>query len=128
MQKKSNFRSGRLAHEIKRVLSEFLLMDSSSEYVGIESKNILITDVVVSPDLRYAKIFISNIGNANGSAMYIEFLKNNHGRLRHHIAQEIPLRYVPDLAFHEDRSGEYAENIEHLLKIAAERTGDISKG
>lgn len=120
MQKKTNFRSSRLAHEIKRVLSEFLLTNSFAEYEGIEANKILITDVAVSPDLRYAKVFVSRVGNGS-VAEHIKFLQDNHGRLRHCIAQEISLRYVPDLAFHEDKSEEYAESIEHLLKIAAKR-------
>lgn len=121
MQRKNTFRSSRLAHEIKRVLSEFLLTDSSIDYDAIDVKKILITDVVVSNDLKYAKIFISHIGD-DDNAKYVNFLETRHGQLRHHIAQEIPLRYVPNLAFSPDDSEKYASHIEDLLKVAAGRT------
>lgn len=121
MLKKNTFRNSRLAHELKRVLSEFLLMDSSTDYDTVDAKKILVTDVVVSPDLRYAKVFISHIGNDADNDEYIDFLKNHHGQLRHHVAQKIPLRYVPELVFFVDDSEEYAQHIDSLLKIANKR-------
>lgn len=111
-----------MAHEIKRVLSEFLLTNSSVDYDDVDVKKILITDVVVSPDLKYAKIFVSHIGNDGENTKYVDFLETRHGQLRHHIAQEIPLRYVPNLAFFPDDSEKYASHIEDLLKVAAGRT------
>lgn len=122
MQKKNTFRSNRLAQEIKRVLSEFLLMDSSADYDEVDAKKVLITDVLVSSDLRYAKVFVSHIGNDMDNTKCVDFLEEHHGQLRHHVAEKISLRYVPDLAFFPDNSEEYAAHIENLLRVASDRS------
>ena len=125
--KKPNFRSNRLSSEIKQVLSNYLLCGNFIEHeADIDPKKILIKDVVVSPDLRYAKIFISYMDDKISLSQCVAFLEGYHGQIRHCIAEEIPLRYVPDFAFHEDHSEEYAHNIENLLKVASERISNTN--
>ena len=127
MQKKQNFRSNRLSSEIKQVLSKYLLCGNFIAYgTCIDPKKILIKDVVVSPDLRYAKIFVSYMNNDIALSDCIAFLEQHHGEMRHLIAEEIPLRYVPDFVFYEDHSEEYAQHIDDLLKIAAKRNVETS--
>ena len=123
MHKKVNFRSNRLASEIKRVLSEYLLVESF-DGEEIDPKQILITEVVVSPDLRYAKIFVEHLRDHQLNDLCVEFMEKYHGKLRHHIAESIPLRYVPEIAIHEDTSEVYAANIDRLIKIANQRTSE----
>lgn len=70
---------------------------------------ISITRAEVAPDLRYATIYFSCIGD---SAEAAEGLKKCTGMLRHHLARTLNLRITPDLAFVKDGS------IEHGAKIA----------
>ena len=70
---------------------------------------ISITRADVAPDLRFATIYFSCIGD---SAEAAEGLKKCTGSLRHHLAVTLNLRITPDLRFVKDGS------IEHGAKIA----------
>ena len=70
---------------------------------------ISITRADVAPDLRFATIYFSCIGD---SAEAAEGLKKCTGILRHHLAVTLNLRITPDLRFVKDGS------IEHGAKIA----------
>lgn len=70
---------------------------------------ISITRAEVAPDLRYASVYFSCIGDSKEAA---EGLKKCTGMLRHHLARTLNLRITPDLNFIKDGS------IEHGAKIA----------
>ena len=70
---------------------------------------ISITRADVAPDLRFATIYFSCIGD---SAEAAEGFKKCTGMLRHHLAVTLNLRITPDLRFVKDGS------IEHGAKIA----------
>ena len=68
-----------------------------------------ITRAEVAPDLRYATVYYSCIGNADEAG---EGLKKCTGMLRHHLAMTLNLRITPELNFVKDGS------IEHGARIA----------
>ena len=68
-----------------------------------------VTRAEVAPDLRYATIYVSCIGDSKEAA---EGLKKCTGMLRHHLAVTLNLRITPELRFVKDGS------IEHGAKIA----------
>ena len=70
---------------------------------------ISITRAEVAPDLRYATIYFSCIGDTKEAG---EGLKKCTGMLRHHLAVTLNLRITPELHFVKDGS------IEHGAKIA----------
>ncbi len=70
---------------------------------------ISITRAEVAPDLKYATVYFSCIGDSKEAA---EGLKKCTGMLRHHLARTLNLRITPDLRFTKDGS------IEHGAKIA----------
>ncbi len=69
-----------------------------------------ITRAEVAPDLKYASVYFSCIGD---SAEAAEGLKKCTGMLRHHLAVTLNLRITPELNFIKDGS------IEHGARIAA---------
>lgn len=71
-----------------------------------------ITRADVAPDLKYAKVYFSCIGNDEEAA---EGLKKCTGMLRHHLATTLNLRITPDLAFMKDGSIEHGAKIAKLL-------------
>ena len=68
-----------------------------------------ITRAEVAPDLKYASVYFSCIGDWKESA---EGLKKCTGMLRHHLAKTLNLRITPELNFIKDGS------IEHGARIA----------
>jgi ribosome-binding factor A len=76
---------------------------------------ITITNVEVTQDLRYAKIFFSVLGNDDAYAKTKVALDSAVGFVRKLIAQRLNLRFAPEIAFYEDRSTEYSVRIEEVL-------------
>ncbi|MDR1333628.1 MAG: 30S ribosome-binding factor RbfA [Holosporaceae bacterium] len=117
MQKKNGNRSQRVAAEIKKVLSEFLIRNSLGDK-QINTTFLSITDVVVSSCLRHAKIYVAlPSGKVDLGQEYIDFLKEHASRLRYHVGIHIKLKFVPDLSFYIDDSFDRAKKIESLLAV-----------
>ncbi|MDD2679814.1 MAG: 30S ribosome-binding factor RbfA [Candidatus Omnitrophica bacterium] len=76
---------------------------------------VTITRAEVTPDLRYAKIFFSVLGNDDAYEKTQEALDSALGFVRKLIAQRLNLRFAPEIAFYDDRSTEYSVRIEEVL-------------
>jgi len=76
---------------------------------------VTITRVEVTPDLRYAKIFFSVLGNEESYGKTKEALDSALGFVRKLVAERLNLRFAPEIAFYEDRSTEYSVRIEEVL-------------
>ena len=81
-----------------------------------------VTDVEVSDDLSYAKIFFSVYGeHEKTTALRIEQLLNaKKGVVRHEIAQRMVMRQHPEIRFIYDETPARAARIEELLKQVRE--------
>jgi ribosome-binding factor A len=77
---------------------------------------VTITHVELTDDYRYAKIFFSVLGQEEEHKKTKEALDSALGFIRMLIAKRIRLRFAPELAFKEDRSGEYGSKIERILE------------
>jgi len=89
-----------------------------------------ITDVEVSDDLSYAKIFFSVYGeHEKAAALRIEQLLNaKKGVVRHEIAQRMVMRQHPEIRFIYDETPARAARIEELLKQVRESRPPDSEG
>ena len=72
-----------------------------------------ITRADVAPDLKYATVYFSVIGDSDEAA---EGLKKCTGMLRHHLATTLNLRITPELHFVKDGSIEHGARIAKLLE------------
>jgi ribosome-binding factor A len=73
-----------------------------------------ITDVEVSPDLQYARVFVSGL-NEDDTKAAIEQLQQRKGRIRSLLGQRIRMRYTPELDFRHDETTMRASRIESIL-------------
>jgi ribosome-binding factor A len=81
-----------------------------------------ITRAEVAPDLKYATVYFSCIGDAKEAAFG---LKKCTGMLRHHLAVTLNLRITPELNFVKDGSIEHGARIAKLLdEINEGKTGE----
>ena len=71
------------------------------------------TRAEVAPDLRFATVYFSCIGD---SAEASEGLKKCTGMLRHHLAMTLNLRITPELRFVKDGSIEHGAKIAKLME------------
>lgn len=72
-----------------------------------------ITRAEVAPDLKYATVYFSAIGDFDEAA---EGLKKCTGMLRHHLAVTLNLRVTPELHFVKDGSIEHGARIARILE------------
>ena len=71
-----------------------------------------ITRAEVAPDLKYATVYFSCIGDSDEAK---EGLKKCCGMLRHYLAVNLNLRITPELAFVKDGSIEHGAKIARIL-------------
>ncbi|MDR1551455.1 MAG: 30S ribosome-binding factor RbfA [Holosporaceae bacterium] len=115
MQKKNFARSQRVAAEIKRVLSGCLIKDSFIDQ-QVNSVFISITYVTVSLCLRHAKVYVAELSGELSEEDCLNFLQKHTPHLRRNIAEQIRLKFVPDLTFFVDHTFDSACKIDELLR------------
>lgn len=84
-----------------------------------DSRIPLMTSVVavnVTNDLRYAKAYISVMGDEETKKKAMQGLKSASGFIRREIGKRIDLRYTPEFVFELDHSIEHGSHIDKLLK------------
>ncbi len=84
-----------------------------------DSRIPMMTSVVavnVSNDLRYAKVYVSVMGDEETKNKALQGLKSAAGFVRREIGKRIDLRYTPEPVFELDRSIEHGAYINELLR------------
>lgn len=110
--RKSNVRLGRIDEELKKEISRIISFElKNSEITGLVS----VTKVKITPDLRYAKVYVSML-NSRNKTKTMDGLKKSSGYIRSQIAKNINLRITPQLDFELDDSMEIGDRIENILK------------
>ena len=110
----ANYRGGRINEEVKREISTIIRNEIKDPRL---TAMVSVTDVKVTKDLRYAKVFVSIFGkdDEEKNNTFIA-LKNASGYIRREIGQRINLRYNPQIIFELDDSINYGMHIEELIQ------------
>lgn len=93
-------RIGRINEEVQRELAD-LLRNLKDPRVG--ATMISVTRVETTPDLRYAKVYVSFLDKTK-AAEALKGLKSASGYLRRELGAALQLRYTPELQWQEDDS------------------------
>ena len=102
-------RTSKVGEMIRDALVQVLRSDAKMN-TGFTS----ITGVDVSPDLHFARVFVSGLKEDETKAV-VEELQNARGRIRGFLGRRIHLRYTPELDFKYDETTMRASRIEELL-------------
>jgi ribosome-binding factor A len=106
------YRTDRLAALIKEEISLIFLYKLKDPVMGL----VTITEVKMSPDLKYAKIYIS-VYEKDKRQIVLEKVNLVKGMIRAELASKIKnIRAIPELSFFVDDTIDYVEKIEDLLK------------
>lgn len=109
---KNNNRFNRVDEELKKQVSTIIMNDiKDPNLTGLIS----VTKAKVTPDLKYAKVYVS-ILNAKSTNEDLAILKKSAGLTRSLIAKRMNLRITPEIIFELDDSMEYGERIDSILK------------
>lgn len=117
----SKHRAFRLAESMKADVSRIIREEIKDPRLGF----VTVTDVEVTDDLRYVKIFVSILGNEEEVKTSMDVLTKASGYVRSEIGKIIRLRHVPDISFKYDQSIEHGAHISKLLRDVAVK-GDSS--
>jgi len=113
-------RIGRINDEIRKALAELLREVKDPR---VQGTMISLTRVETTPDLRYAKIFVSFL-EADRAADALKGLKSAGGYLRRELGRALQLRYTPELVWELDDSITYgAKMLELINSLEVDRDG-----
>lgn len=87
-----------------------------------------VTEVRVSPDMKRARIFVTVQGTEAEEASTMAALEAASGYIRHELAERLQIRRSPEVEFRLDRSEQYAQQIDKLLRKAKEPEGFKNPG
>ncbi|NLK86045.1 MAG: 30S ribosome-binding factor RbfA [Clostridiaceae bacterium] len=106
-------RTDRISEEIKKEVSAIIQNELKDPRLP---KMISVTAAEVTRDLRYAKIFISVLGDENDKKNAIKGLKSAAGFIRREIGQRLKLRYTPEILIELDNSIERGVYLNKLIE------------
>jgi len=101
----------RVAQAIKEEVSNIIHDELKDPRLGF----ITVTEVELTPDLRFAKIFFSVLGSKEEQQKSKKALDSSLGFVRKLVGERIRLRFVPEIIFKEDKSSEYSSRIQKVL-------------
>mgnify|MGYP002622655566 CR=1 FL=1 len=109
---KNSNRLGRIDEELKKEISNIINYELNNPKV---TGMISVTRAKITPDLKYAQIYVSILYSKNVKETLAN-LKKSSGYIRTEIAKRINLRITPELIFILDDSMEYGAKIDQILK------------
>jgi len=104
----------RVGEMIKQALGMIFLRDEA-KLPNFDTKEITVTEVRMSNDLKIAKTFVLPLGGKNAQEA-TDKLKEFSFVVRMVLSKKITMKYLPKLLFVKDESFDYAEKIENLIK------------
>lgn len=104
-------RMGRINEEIQKELASAI---RNLKDPRVQNTMISITHVEATPDLRYAKVYVSFL-EENKAADALKGLKSASGYLRRELGSALQLRYTPELQWTLDDSITYGAKMMKLI-------------
>lgn len=103
---------------IKKNLAE--IIDNELSDPRLEKEMITVSKVEMSPDLKYARVYLSFYGEGNKDEALVA-LQNASGFIKKSLKEKLKFRAMPELHFVEDHSLEYSDHINSLLKQISDK-------
>jgi ribosome-binding factor A len=106
-------RPERVAERMKREIAGILARDLEDPRI---SSMVSVTEVEVTKDLSFARVFVSVLAVGEERQKALEALQHAAGFVRHQLAPRLGLREVPELRFVHDESIERGARVEDILR------------
>ena len=104
----------RVGELIKQSLGQIFLRDEA-KVPSLVTKNITVTEVRMSPDLKNAKAYVIPLGGKDTENTVNVLTKFSH-LIRKALSKKIDMKFLPKVYFVGDQSFDYAEKIEKLIQ------------
>jgi ribosome-binding factor A len=120
-------RPERVGHLMQREIAEILQRELRDPRIP---QLVSVTDVEVSRDLSFARVFVSILESETSHEHTLAALNRAAGFVRHALSPRLGLREVPELRFVHDPSLERGARVEEILKKIerGEAVGDEDEG
>jgi ribosome-binding factor A len=105
-------RNERVSEALREELGELIAYELSDPRIG----DAIVTEVLVSPDMRHAQVRLHLSDKANEQQETIRALDGARHFLRRQLAERLSLYRVPELHFEPDIAATGGERIEQLMK------------
>tara|TARA_B100001179_G_C18416762_1_gene328463 strand:- start:161 stop:529 length:369 start_codon:yes stop_codon:yes gene_type:complete len=104
----------RVGELIKQSLGQIFLRDEA-KVPNLETKNITVTEVRMSPDLKNARAYVIPLGGKDTEKIVSILTEFSH-RIRKVLSKKVDMKFLPNVYFVGDKSFDYAEKIEKLIQ------------
>jgi len=104
----------RVGELIKQSLGQIFLR-GEAKVPTLETKNITVTEVRMSPDLKNARAYVIPLGGKD-TEKAVNALTEFSYLIRKALSKKIDMKFLPKVSFVSDTSFDYAEKIEKLIK------------
>ena len=104
----------RVGELIKQSLGQIFLKDEAKVPI-LETKNITVTEVRMSPDLKNARAYVIPLGGKDAENTVSVLTQFSH-LIRKALSKKIDMKFLPKVSFVSDKSFDYAEKIEKLIQ------------
>ena len=114
-----------LRHAIAWILERGEIRDP-----GLGAQPVTVTEVRVSPDLRYATAYVMPLGGGD-TEQVVAALNRAASFVRRRIGRAVKLRYLPGINFVADATFDQAQHIDELLRdpaVARDLDADDNNG
>ena len=104
----------RVGELVKQSLGQIFLKDEA-KLPELETKNITVTEVRMSPDLKNARAYVIPLGGKDSEEIVNNLKKFSH-LIRKALSKKVEMKFLPRVSFVSDKSFDYAEKIEKLIQ------------
>ena len=104
----------RVGELIKQSLGQIFLRDEA-KLPTLITKNITVTEVRMSPDLKSARAYVIPLGGKDTENTVSVLTQFSH-LIRKALSKKIDMKFLPKVSFIGDTSFDYAEKIERLIQ------------
>ena len=108
----ANHNIGRLTEDIKREISVSM---SQLKDKNISEGLVTVTQVDLTNDLSYCKVYVSALGGGEKTETAVKTLQKAEGFFKKKINARIKMRKMPEIIFLEDNSLDYYDKINKIL-------------
>lgn len=122
--RKNSIKYSRMNGEVQREISKIIARDIKDPRIHPMTS---VVSVDVTPDLKFAKVFVSVLGNDEDKEKTKKGLTSASSHIRSLLAKSLNLRNTPELTFLIDDSIEYGVNMSKKIDELIEKENKIEE-
>ncbi|MSP64457.1 MAG: 30S ribosome-binding factor RbfA [Ignavibacteria bacterium] len=107
-----SIRMEKISSVVRHCIGEYLSREITSPPYNFTT----VSDVVVSPDIRHAKIYISIFGNEDQKKKTLNHITSKRNEIKHILGKHLQTKFTPAIHFYLDDTLEKVDHLEKLFK------------